>query len=66
MENELLNNEYISLISQMKELNIKRVEIYNKFCFLNPNVSKKIKRMRTVSIYHDLYGNDVDITNRGE
>lgn len=59
MEKEL-NEEYISLISQMRELNKKRVEIYDKFRKLKPDVSEKIKEMRTVSLYHDLYGNDLD------
>jgi len=55
-----LNEEYISLISQMRELNKKRVEIYHKFRKLKPEVNKEIKEMRTVSLYHDLYGNDLD------
>ncbi len=55
-----LNEEYISLISQMRELNKKRVEIYDKFRKLKPEVNEKIKEMRTVSLYHDLYGNDLD------
>lgn len=59
MEKEL-NEEYISLISQMRELNKKRVEIYDKFRKLKPDVNEEIKEMRTVSIYHDLYGNDLD------
>jgi len=59
MEKEL-NEEYISLISQMRELNKKRVEIYDKFRKLKPDVNKDIKEMRTVSLYHDLYGNDLD------
>lgn len=59
MEKEL-NEEYISLISQMRELNKKRVEIYDKFRKLKPDVNEKIKEMRTVSLYHDLYGNDLD------
>ena len=64
MEKELnekeLNEEYISLISQMRELNNKRVEIYDKFRKFNSEVNEKIKEMRTVSLYHDLYGNDLD------
>ena len=59
MEKEL-NEEYISLISQMRELNKKRVEIYGKFRKLKPDVNEEIKEMRTVSLYHDLYGNDLD------
>ena len=59
MEKEL-NEEYISLISQMRELNKKRVEIYDKFRKLKPDVNQKIKEMRTISLYHDLYGNDLD------
>lgn len=55
-----LNEEYISLISQMRVLNKKRVEIYDKFRKLKPDVNKDIREMRTVSIYHDLYGNDLD------
>lgn len=42
----------------MRELNKKRVEIYDQFRKLKPNI--EIKEMRTVSLYHDLYGNDVD------
>jgi hypothetical protein len=59
MEKEL-NEEYISLISQMRELNKKRVEIYDKFRKLKPEVNQEIKEMRTVSLYHDLYCNDLD------
>jgi len=59
MEKEL-NEEYISLIFQMRELNKKRVEIYNRFRKLKPDVNEEIKEMRTVSLYHDLYGNDLD------
>ena len=59
MEKEL-NEEYISLISQMRELNKKRVEIYDRFRKLKPEVNEEIKEMRTVSLYHDLYGNDLD------
>jgi hypothetical protein len=59
MEKEL-NEEYISLISQMRELNKKRVEIYDRFRKLKPDVNEEIKEMRTVSLYHDLYGNDLD------
>lgn len=59
MEKEL-NEKYISLISQMRELNKKRVEIYDKFRKLKPDVNQEIKEMRTVSLYHDLYGNDLD------
>ena len=59
MEKEL-NEEYISLISQMRELNKKRVEIYDKFRKLKPEVNQEIKQMRTVSLYHDLYGKDLD------
>ena len=59
MEKEL-NKEYISLISQMRELNKKRVEIYDRFRKLKPDVNEEIKEMRTVSLYHDLYGNDLD------
>ena len=62
-ENEL-NEEYISLISQMRELNRKRVEVYKKFKIFQPNVENIIEyiieSMRTPSIYHDLYGNDLD------
>ena len=59
MEKEL-NKEYISLISQMRGLNKKRVEIYDRFRKLKPDVNEEIKEMRTVSLYHDLYGNDLD------
>ena len=59
MEKEL-NEEYISLISQMRELNKKRIEIYDKFRKLKPEVNQEIKEMRTVSLYHDLYSNDLD------
>ncbi|HSG30468.1 MAG TPA: hypothetical protein VLB82_02875, partial [Thermodesulfobacteriota bacterium] len=59
MEKEL-NEEYISLISQMIELNKKRVDVYKKFRTLKPDVNTELKEMRTVSLYHDLYGNDLD------
>ena len=59
MEKEL-NEEYISLISQMRELNKKRVAIYDIFRKLDPDVNTKLKEMRTISLYHDLYGNDLD------
>jgi len=59
MEEEL-NKEYISLIYQIRELNKKRVEIYNKFKNLKPDVNKEMREKRTVSIYHLLYRNDVD------
>lgn len=57
---KILNEEYISLISQMRALNKKRADIYNQFKKLNPDVTQKIKEMRTVSLYHDLFGNDLD------
>jgi hypothetical protein len=57
MEKEL-NAEYISIIKQMRELNIKRYEIFVKFKKLVPKA--KTEMMRTPSIYHDLYGNDLD------
>jgi len=57
MEKEL-NEEYISLISQMRELNRKRAEIYDRFRKLK---QVEIKEMRTVSMYHDLYGNDLEV-----
>jgi hypothetical protein len=59
MEKEL-NEQWNSLNSQMRELNMKRVEIYNKFKKLDPEVSERIKMMRTVSLYHDLYDTDFD------
>jgi hypothetical protein len=59
MEKEL-NEQWISLNSQIRELNMKRVEIYNKFKKLDPEVSERIKMMRTVSLYHDLYDTDFD------
>lgn len=59
MEKEL-NEEYISLISQMRELNRKRVEIYCIFRKLKPDFNEEIKEMRTFSLYHDLHGNDLD------
>ena len=55
---EELNKEYIILISKIRELNAERVEIFKKFKELKPDV--EIKMMHTPSIYHDLYGNDLD------
>jgi hypothetical protein len=55
---ELNEEEYIKLISQMRELNEKRHEIFKKFKKINVDV--KIKIMKTPSIYHDLFGNDLD------
>lgn len=61
MEKELnkLNEEYISLIKDMRKINTWRREVYEKFQELNPSpVETKI--MRTPSIHHDLFGNDLD------
>ena len=59
---EKLNAEYISIISKMRELNKKRYEIYLNFIGIEPNskIDIKLEMMRTPSIYHDLYGNDLD------
>ncbi len=57
-DDEKLNKEYVSLISQMRELNKQRYEIYKKFKVIKPDV--QIAYMRTPSLYHDLYNNDLD------
>lgn len=60
MEDEL-NQEYISIIVKMRELNKKRHEIYYKFRAIKPDVIE-LKEQRTPSLYHDLFGNDLDNT----
>jgi hypothetical protein len=57
MEEEL-NKEYVEIITQMRKLNKKRVEVFEKFKEIKPDV--ELKFQRTVSIYHDLYGKDID------
>lgn len=59
MEKEL-NEEYISLIIQMRELNKKRVKLCIQFSELKKHTNIEVKYMRTASLYHDLYGNDLD------
>ena len=42
----------------MRELNKKRSEIYQRFKKINPETEWVM--MRTPSLYHDLFGNDLD------
>ena len=58
MDEIALNFEYIKTINQMRKLNEYRFNIYKKMKKVNPNI--KIPTMVTVSIYPDLYGNDMD------
>jgi hypothetical protein len=53
-----LNEEYISVLKEMRNLNKRRVEIMREFKKINSDV--KLVIMNTVSIYHDLFGNDLD------
>lgn len=53
-----LNEQYISVIRQIRKLNAERFTIYEKFKVKNEQT--KLKCMITPSIYHDLYGNDLD------
>ncbi len=57
---EEVNKEYVSLIKQMRKLNKTRYEVYDVFRKFNPSVNENIKEMKTISLYHDLYGNDID------
>jgi hypothetical protein len=57
MEKEL-NEEYVSIIKEMRELNARRVEVFIKFQKIVPDVA--LNYQHTVSIYHDLYGVDLD------
>jgi len=56
---EELNKEYVSLITQMRELNSKRFQVFLEFKKLKPDV--EITMMHTPSIYRDLYGNDSSV-----
>ena len=53
-----LNEEYVAIIKEMRELNARRVEVYNKFKEFVPDIALQFQH--TVSIYHDLYGVDLD------
>jgi hypothetical protein len=55
---EKLNEEYIEVINQMRVLNNKRKEIFDKYKDIEPNAEPVI--MRTPTFYHDLFGNDLD------
>ena len=55
---EKLNEEYIEVINQMRVLNKKRKEIFDKYKDIEPNSEPVI--MRTPTFYHDLFGNDLD------
>jgi len=55
-----LNKEYISLITQMREINKKRVEVCNKFKKITAKEDIELRTMNTISIYHDLFGKDLD------
>lgn len=58
-----LNHEYVKIINEMRELNKKRYEILKAFeNIIKGNVDITI--MRTPSIYHDLYGHDLDIDKK--
>ena len=58
-ELDKVNKEYVDLIIQMRDLNKKRSDIFRRFKELSPNASIP-PHMHTISIYHDLYGNDLD------
>lgn len=55
---EKLNEQYIEVINQMRVLNNKRKEIFDKYKDIEPNAEPVI--MRTPTFYHDLFGNDLD------
>lgn len=55
---ETLNCDYIEVINQMRVLNKKRKEIFDKYKDIEPNAEPVI--MRTPTFYHDLFGNDLD------
>jgi hypothetical protein len=55
---EKLNEEYIEVINQMRVLNKKRKEIFDKYKDIEPNAEPVI--MRTPTFYRDLFGNDLD------
>jgi uncharacterized coiled-coil DUF342 family protein len=55
---EELNEEYIEVINQMRVLNAKRKEIFDKYKDINPEAEPVI--MITPTYYHDLFGNDLD------
>ena len=57
MEKEL-NEEYVEIITEMRELNKRRVQVFLKFQKLMPDAN--LEYQHTVSIYHDLYGVDLD------
>lgn len=55
---ETLNCDYIEVVNQMRFLNKKRKEIFDKYKDIEPNAEPVI--MRTPTFYHDLFGNDLD------
>ena len=59
MEKEL-NEEYVEIITEMRELNTRRVEVYKKFKALEPDAEKLLTWMTSPTLYHDLYGVDLD------
>jgi uncharacterized coiled-coil DUF342 family protein len=62
MKEKELNEEYVAIIKEMRELNARRVKVFNKFQEIVPDVD--LTYQHTVSIYHDLYGVDLDkVTN---
>ena len=57
---EIINNEFISIQNQMRALNKKRYNLYNRFIKHYPEAKDDLPTMKTVSMYHDLYKNDLD------
>jgi hypothetical protein len=58
---EQLNEDYKAINAQMRVLNGQRFEIYKKWAELSTKEqTESLKEMRTISMYHDLYLNDVD------
>ena len=54
-----LNEEYKFIIIEMRLLNAKRFEVYKNFKKLKSDAVTP-RSMVTPSMYHDLYGNDLD------
>ncbi len=54
-----LNDEYVKILKQMRELNELRANIFKEFKI--ENTDAKTRNMMTVSLYHDLYDNDIDV-----
>jgi len=44
----------------MREINKKRVEVCNKFKKITAKEDIELRTMNTISIYHDLFGKDLD------